>query len=117
MQIQVGCRILSFLSVSEPRHVHRISGRPSGLHVMPPPEVPHICKPSNVPVAMANNAAKLASDVEASARSLDGEARQRMGRLEGLPRQDRHQLSRRSPGAVDLSVAVFPRPLHLDGED
>jgi nucleotide-binding universal stress UspA family protein len=56
----------------------RTGARLSGLHVMPPPDVPPLYKPSQVDKAVANMSLKLASNARAAKRAFDEVAAQRL---------------------------------------
>ena len=50
----------------------RTGARLSGLHVMPPPDVPPLYKPSQMDEAIANMASKLASNPRAAKEAFHG---------------------------------------------
>ena len=56
----------------------RTGARLNGLHVMPPPEVPPLYKPSQVDEATANMSWKLASNARAARKVFNEEAAQRL---------------------------------------
>jgi nucleotide-binding universal stress UspA family protein len=56
----------------------RTGARLNGLHVMPPPEVPPLYKPSQVDEATANMSLKLASNARAAREVFNEEAAQRL---------------------------------------
>jgi len=56
----------------------RTGARLNGLHVMPPPEVPPLYKPSQVDEATANMSLKLASNARAARKVFNEEAAQRL---------------------------------------
>jgi nucleotide-binding universal stress UspA family protein len=56
----------------------RAGARLSGLHVMPPPDVPPLYKPSQVDEAVANMSLKLASNARAAREAFNEEVAQRL---------------------------------------
>src|ERR1017187_5157768 len=56
----------------------RTGARLSGLHVMPPPDVPPLYKPSQMGEAIANMSLKLASNARAAKRAFSEEVAQRL---------------------------------------
>ena len=56
----------------------RTGARLSGLHVMPPPDVPPLYKPSQLDEVVANMSLKLTSNARAAKRVFDEEAAQRL---------------------------------------
>ena len=56
----------------------RTGARLSGLHVMPPPEVPPLYKPSQMDEATANMSMKLASNARAAGKAFNEEVAQRL---------------------------------------
>ena len=56
----------------------RTGARLSGLHVMPPPEVPPLYKPSQVDAAVAHLLSRLASDARAAKEAFGEEAAERL---------------------------------------
>jgi nucleotide-binding universal stress UspA family protein len=56
----------------------RAGARLSGLHVMPPPEVPPLYKPSQMDEATANMSLKLASNARAARKAFNEEVAQRL---------------------------------------
>src|SRR5450759_4322025 len=56
----------------------RTGARLSGLHVMPPPDVPPLYKPSQMDEAIANMASKLASNARAAKEAFHEQVGQRL---------------------------------------
>ena len=56
----------------------KTGARLSGLHVMPPPDVPPLYKPSQLDEAVANKALKLASNARAAKEAFKEEVAQRL---------------------------------------
>src|SRR5450631_4247523 len=56
----------------------RTGARLSGLHVMPPPDVPPLYKPSQMGEAIANMSLQLASNARAAKRAFSEEVAQRL---------------------------------------
>src|SRR5471032_759876 len=59
-------------------HALRTGARLSGLHVMPPPDVPPLYKPSQLDEVVANMSLKVAANARAAKRVFDEEAAQRL---------------------------------------